>query len=108
MLHLKKYLSAIHSLCKKHGVKRLYFFGSALSNRFDEASSDVDVLVEMLPMPPLRRGENLTALWLEMEKLFGKKVDLLTPQSLRNPYLKQEIERTKHLVYDQQGEEIPV
>jgi len=108
MIHLKKYISSIHALCQRYGVKKLYFFGSAMTERFDEKSSDVDVLVEMLPMPPIRRGENLTRLWVELEQLFRKKVDLLTPQSLRNPYLKQEIEQTKRLVYDHQSQEIPV
>jgi predicted nucleotidyltransferase len=35
-------------------------------------------------------------------------VDLLTPQSLRNPYLRDEIERTKQLIYDGAREQVLV
>ncbi len=108
MLELESVSTKLENLCRRYKVKRLYLFGSALTERFDEKTSDVDVLVEMLPMPPLRKGEYLIRLWDELEGLFEHKVDLLTPESLRNPYLIREIERTKSLIYDSQGAEISV
>ncbi len=96
----------MESLCQKHKVKGLYFFGSAMTAQFSEKDSDVDVFVEMLSLPPIQRGEHLTQLWIELEQLFGRKVDLLTPQSLRNPFLRQEIERTKFLIYEHQSKEV--
>lgn len=59
-------------------------------------------------MPPLTQGENLLSLWAELETLLKRRVDLLTPESLQNPFLKAEIERTKQLLYDATGTEIPV
>ena len=35
-----------------------------------------------------------------LEDLFQRPVDLLTESSLRNPYLRAEVERTKMLIYD--------
>ncbi|MFD5092243.1 nucleotidyltransferase family protein [Amycolatopsis thailandensis] len=43
-IELKK--REIEDLCRTHSVRRLDLFGSAVSDRFDSVSSDVDVLVE--------------------------------------------------------------
>ncbi len=93
-------LPALAALCRRFGVAQLHVFGSALTARFDPARSDVDVLVSLLPAPPLAQGEALLGLWEGLEALLGRRVDLLTPDALRNPVLIREIERTKKLVYD--------
>lgn len=88
------------SLCRRYGVQQLYLFGSATTDAFKPESSDVDVLVTMAEAPPVEQGEALLALWEGLEQLFQRRVDLVTLHSLRNPYLKAEIERTKQLIYD--------
>lgn len=105
MLHLPP--APLAALCRHYGVARLYVFGSALTPRFDPARSDLDVLVQLLPAPPLAQGEALLALWGELEQLAGRRVDLLTPEQLRNPALRAEIARTQHLLYDAAQPEIP-
>ena len=101
MLQIKKYENKLADLCNNNEVVgKLYLFGSALSPRFDEALSDIDVLVEATDLPPEERGENLIDLWDNLEKLFNRKVDLLTENSLHNPFLKKEIEKTKKMIYD--------
>lgn len=99
---------ALTALCQQYGVAQLYLFGSAATPRFDPARSDVDVLVTLLPTTPLAQGEALLGLWDALEKLVGRRVDLLTTDSLRNPVLKAEIERTKKLLYDATKPEVPV
>ena len=99
---------ALAALCRRYGVAQLYLFGSALTPRFDPTRSDVDALVTLFPAPALVQGEALLNLWEELESLFGRRVDLLTPDSLRNPILRIEIEQTKKLVYDAAQSEIPV
>jgi predicted nucleotidyltransferase len=87
-------------------VGKLYFFGSALTSRFNE-SSDIDVLVEIKSsLSPEDRGERLLYLWDGLEALFNRKIDLLTENSLRNPYLKKEIEQNKKLIYDGQSKQV--
>ena len=110
MLHpsLMPLVPALRMLCHRLGVQQLYLFGSAVTERFDAARSDVDVLVTPVPAPPLEQGETLLILWAELENIFQRRVDLLTPDSLQNPFLKAEIEKDKQLVYDAARTEIPV
>ena len=104
MLQIKKYRKGLKNLCRDNAaVKKMYFFGSVLSEKFSENTSDIDVLVEVADLPPEERGENLIALWDGLEILFNRKVDLLTEDSLRNPFLKKEVEQTKKLIYDRQN-----
>ena len=42
-------LPEIEDLCRKHHVRRLSIFGSAVRDDFNPATSDVDVRVEFLP-----------------------------------------------------------
>ncbi|MBX2973889.1 MAG: nucleotidyltransferase domain-containing protein [Flavobacteriales bacterium] len=86
-------------LCKAHGVKSLYAFGSAVHGPFTE-QSDVDLLVEVEEGDPVETGERLWSLWDRMELFFQRKVDLLTPRSLQNPVKKRHINATKRLIYD--------
>ena len=44
----------------------------------------------------------------ELERLFGRSVDLITEQSIRNPYFRREVEATRQLVYGQPREEAAV
>ena len=107
MIAIKQYQDGlIASLQDNVAVKKFYLFGSALTARFDENSSDIDVLVETENISPEEKGQYLLALWEDLEKLFNRKVDLLTENSLRNPYLAREIEQTRKLIYDGQTKQI--
>ena len=107
MLQLKKYSENLADLCNKSLViDRLYIFGSAASPRFSEETSDVDILVETADLSPDERGEGLINLWNGLESIFGRKVDQVTANSLRNPYFINEVERTKQLIYDRQSQKI--
>jgi len=88
------------SLCKSHDVKTLYAFGSSTNDTFNEDSSDIDLLVEIDTKDPIKRGENLIDLWDKFEKIFKRKVDLLTNSSIKNPILKRNIDSSKILIYD--------
>lgn len=96
----------MNALCERHGVARLYAFGSSVTDRFNTATSDVDLLVEVPEPDPLRRGETLIALWEDLETLLGRRVDLLTPESIRNPYLKKSVEQSRLLLYDRQRQSL--
>ncbi len=88
------------SLCKSHNVKNLYAFGSAVTENFNEDSSDIDLLIEIDNDDPIERGENLMNIWDKFEDFFQKKVDLLTNSSIKNPILRKNIDATKVLIYD--------
>jgi predicted nucleotidyltransferase len=92
-------------LCRSHKVKKLYAFGSVVNGNFTD-KSDVDLLVEIDENDPLNRGELLLSIWNEFEQYFNRKVDLLTFNTLRNPYLKENINNTKRLIYDRAKKEV--
>ncbi len=79
----------IADFCRRHHIRRLAIFGSALRSDFNE-SSDIDILVEFEPVhiPGLfgmaRMERELSAL------LGGRKVDLRTPEDLSR-YFRQEV-----------------
>ena len=107
MINFNKYKTGLKSICDDNQViKNLYIFGSSLTSQFNEAASDVDVLVETTDMLPEEKGEKLMILWDDLELLFNRKIDLLTENSLRNPFLKKEIEQTRKLIYDGQSRKI--
>lgn len=66
---------------------------------FDEAASDADFLVKFGPFEPDNGFRQYFGFAEEMEKLLGRKVDLVEDGVVRNPYIKAEIERSKRLVF---------
>jgi predicted nucleotidyltransferase len=95
-------------LCKDHKVKYLYAFGSSVTDKFDMVRSDIDFLVEIDSEDPVDRGEKLISLWDLFENFFDRKIDLLTENSIRNPFLRKSIDSTKVLIYDGPGQKILV
>ena len=89
----------IAELCRKHHVRRLSIFGSAVRDDFDPSRSDVDLRVEFDPLAAIAYAANYFALLDAFVDLFERKVDLLSSPVIRNPYLKKEIESTQELLY---------
>lgn len=96
---------AVAELCRTFRVRRLDLFGSAASGRFTEGQSDYDFLVTFTN----ERVKGIARLYLGLaeglERLLGHPVDLVTPDSLRNPYFRQTVEATRRLVYEDRDEE---
>jgi len=101
MIYLKKYKKGLADVLQQNkAVKRCYLFGSVLTQHFDENTSDIDVLVETTDIAPEEKGEQLILLWDNLERLFNRKVDLLTENALSNPFLTKEINATRKLIFD--------
>jgi predicted nucleotidyltransferase len=86
-------------LCRKHQVRRLALFGSALGSEFDPERSDVDLVVEFLPMAPINRFHTYFDLNAALEELFGRPVDLVELGAVQNPYIRRNIESTQVTLY---------
>ena len=97
MLHDNR--EAIAVLCKGFGVARLDVFGSALRDDFQVSSSDLDFLVEFNPLTQGSYADTYLGLQNALESLFNRTVDLVEVQAIQNPYYREEIERTKVLIY---------
>lgn len=93
---VERHLPAIAELCRQFGVRRLDLFGSAAMGRFDPQHSDLDFLVEF---EPEAQGKSYFRLLEEFEKLFGRRVDLLTEPGLENPYLRRRIESERRTLF---------
>lgn len=101
---IKSNYAGLVDLCRSHNVDKLYLFGSAATDQFNSDKSDIDLLVTLDISNPVDRGEALLSLWDKFESLFNRKVDLLTETSIKNPFLKNSINRTKKLIYDRERE----
>ena len=88
----------ITTLCRKHGVKNLYVFGSVLTTSFSD-KSDVDFLVEFDTNKIPDYFTNFFDLKYALEDTMGRDVDLVEEKAIRNPIFKRNIERTKMKIY---------
>jgi predicted nucleotidyltransferase len=91
----------IADLCRRHHVLRLSVFGSAAREDFDPTSSDVDVIVDF-DVDAISNEEysnNKWALHGELCRHFQRKVDLLTWESVKNPYLLRSIQSSNETLY---------
>ena len=91
-------IQKIVALCKKYKVNRLFVFGSILTDRFNDAS-DVDLLVSFNRAEVSDYFDNYFDFKYSLEELFGRDVDLLEEQAIKNPYLKKNVDATKALIY---------
>jgi uncharacterized protein len=90
--------AAIVELCRRYHVRRLDIFGSAVREDFDPAPSDVDVLVAF--EPGARIGMFGYVEFADaLEALFGRRVDLVSDESLKNPYLRREVEADRRALF---------
>jgi predicted nucleotidyltransferase len=78
--------TAFAELCRQYRVERLYVFGSAVSDRFDTRRSDLDLLVRICDHAPTGEyAARYLGLAEALEQFFGRPVDLVTEESIRNP-----------------------
>ena len=87
-LHTEFPKEEIEASCKKHSIRKLSLFGSALRDD-STPESDLDILVEFDPshMPGLIR---LAGMELELGEILGRKVDMRTAQDL-SPYFREDV-----------------
>ena len=93
-------LQRIIDLCRKHKVKTLAVFGSILTDRFND-DSDVDLL-EIFDTTDHEKWDYVTNYFdfqEALEKIFGRKVDLVVEKGLKNKYFIANVNRTKQMIY---------
>lgn len=79
-----------HYLLKKYRVKRIGLFGSYIRNESSKRS-DIDLLVDFEE----KTFDNFIELAFELEKIFDRKIDLLTEKGISPyilPYIKNEVQ----------------
>ena len=88
----------IKKLCVIYNVEKMYLFGSSLNSSFNE-KSDVDLLVKFKQIELSNYFDNYINFKEKLESLFGREVDLLEEQTLKNPILIKSIDNSKELIY---------
>lgn len=96
---IEERLPEVRELCRRHHVASLALFGSAVGDRFDPARSDLDFLVEYLPVRDAMTMSAYFAFKEALERLFGRQVDLVERAAVRNPYFQEELEETQVQLY---------
>jgi predicted nucleotidyltransferase len=98
MTLLDKHSNDIHKLCKDHKVKRLYAFGSVLTEQFSQ-SSDVDLIVDFDTIDVASYADNYFAFKFSLQDILKHPIDLLEEKAIKNPYFKEAINKKRQLVY---------
>lgn len=88
----------ITDACRRYRVTRLDAFGSVLRADFT-SESDVDLLVDFDPLESSGFEHPYWALAEELEAIFGRRVDLVMVSAVTNPYLADELEHTREVLY---------
>lgn len=98
MNYFEPYQNQIAELCRKYHVRKLFAFGSVLTDRFND-ESDIDLIADF-------DREAISDIFItyfdfkySLEYIFNRKVDLMGEQLIRNLYLKNNINNSKQLIY---------
>lgn len=95
---LEIYKEQIQRLCKNHKVKTLYSFGSVNTPKFT-TNSDVDLMVDFAISDPIEYTDNYFDFKFELERILNRSIDLLEQKAIKNPFLRENIDRSKVLIY---------
>ena len=90
-------LDKIEAFCRRWKIKEFALFGSVLREDF-RPDSDVDVLVTFEPDGGFT-FDNRVEMLDEIAEIFGREVDLVEKDTIRNPFRRHEILKTKEVVY---------
>ena len=97
MFDANPYKHEIVRLCLEFGIRRLEFFGSAVSDEFDQ-ESDIDCLIEFE-----KNGGNYFDRYFDLkyalEAVFDRKVDLVVDSAIKNPYFRDAVNASRQIVY---------
>jgi hypothetical protein len=90
-------LKKIQIFCKKWHVRELSLFGSVLSEDFNP-DSDIDVLISLYD-DAVCSTFDLVDMIEELKFIFGRDVDLLEKEALRNPFRRHSILSNREVLY---------
>ncbi len=94
-----KYKKEIQKIFERNKVENAFIFGSVLTGKFNE-NSDVDFLIKFKEgINPLEKGELWWSLHDDLRNLLNREIDIITENSLKNPYFIEELNNTKQKIY---------
>jgi predicted nucleotidyltransferase len=94
-------INQVVEFCQRWQVNEFSLFGSVLRDDF-RPDSDVDVLVSFNPTAPWSLFD-LVTMQDELQRIFGRPVDLVEREGLRNPFRKRSILNGREVIYASPG-----
>ncbi len=86
-------------ICRRHHVKRLDVFGSAVVGNFNPQTSDIDFLVDYHLLPPSQHADAYFGLLEDLQSIFGRSIDLVEDKAIENPYFRASVDETREPIY---------
>lgn len=97
---LEKRKNDLKSICKALKIKRLYAFGSVVSDRFNK-KSDLDFLISFSDNLTVEEyTNNYFSLHYKLRELFNREIDIVTERTLSNPFFIEGVNESKVLIYE--------
>jgi predicted nucleotidyltransferase len=96
---IAQHLEQLDALCRKYDVARLDVFGSAVRSDFDPDHSDLDFLVAFNNFTVHNAADRFFELLFDLERLFARKVDLISDAAIRNPYFRTAVDQERVNLY---------
>jgi len=97
---LESKINQLKNICLLLDVKRLYAFGSVVSDKFNN-ESDIDFLISFNENLSIEQyTDNYFTLHYKLRELFKREIDIVTERTLSNPYLIESIDNSKELIYE--------
>ena len=90
----------LREICRAHGVRRLDLFGSAAREDFDPETSDLDFLVTFHKGVHTPYAGDYFELLKELERVFGRTVDLVMDGAIDNPYVRKTVDEDRVAIYE--------
>ena len=97
MFKIEDHEQVIQKICRELRVKRLDLVGSASRDDFQSGRSDIDVLVEFNDLDKL--FDRYFDLKIRLEKQLGRRVDIIQDSAVKNPYVRESLNRDKVRIY---------
>ncbi len=98
MTILGKHIGDINKLCLAYKVKRLYAFGSVVTEKFNN-NSDIDLIVDFEPIDITQYADNYYDFKFSLEDVLQKPIDLLEDNAIKNPYFREVVDKQRQLIY---------
>ena len=102
---IEQHRAELDRLCREFNVRRLDLFGSAAKGRFNAVSSDLDFIVAFTDPAATGCADRCLDFAQALEKVFQRKVDLVTERSIRNPFFRETVQAARERVYDSGGQQ---
>ncbi len=96
---IEQHRPELAELCRRFHVKTLELFGSAADGTWEVDRSDLDFLVEFLPLAQGELAPDYFGLLHGLEDLFQRKIDLVMPRAIRNPYFLRGVSQSRQVIY---------